>query len=49
VNDLLIFRNKRENITIEIDKILFDNNVMISIINKNFSKLIEQTALRDKN
>ena len=39
VKDILLLRNKRENITLEIDKILFDNNVMISIINKNFYKL----------
>lgn len=41
VKDILLLRNKRENITLEIDKILFDNNVMISIINKNFDKLNE--------
>ena len=41
VKDILTLRNKREHITLEIDKILFDNNVMISIINKNFEKLIE--------
>ena len=41
VKELLMLRNKKENITLEVDKILFDNNVMISIINKNFEKLIE--------
>ena len=41
VKDILNSRTKQENITLEIDKILFDNSVMINIINKNFSKLLE--------
>lgn len=41
VKDILISRSKQENITLEIDQILFDNSVMINIINKNFIKLFE--------
>lgn len=41
VKDIIKLRRKQENITLEIDKILFDNNVMINIINKNFNRLIE--------
>jgi len=41
VKDILNSRTKQENITLEIDKILFDNSVMINIINKNFAKLLE--------
>ena len=41
VKDILNSRSKQENITLEIDKILFDNSVMINIINKNFTKLLE--------
>ena len=41
VKDILNSRIKQENITLEIDKILFDNSVMINIINKNFTKLLQ--------
>ena len=41
VKDILTSRTKQENITLEIDKILFDNSVMINIINNNFTKLLE--------
>lgn len=41
VKDILNSRMKEENISLEIDKIFFDNSVMINIINKNFTKLLE--------
>ena len=41
VKDIINIRNKQENITLEIDKILFDNSIMISIITKNFNSLLE--------
>lgn len=41
IKDMIEIRNKQENMTLEIDKILFDNSIMISIINKNFNKLLE--------
>ena len=41
IKDMIHLRNKQENMTLEIDKILFDNTVMINIINKNFNKLLE--------
>jgi hypothetical protein len=41
VKDIINIRNKQENITLEIDKILFNNSIMISIITKNFNSLLE--------
>ena len=41
IKDMIEIRNKQENMTLEIDKILFDNTVMINMINKNFNKLLE--------
>ena len=41
VKDIIKIRNQQENITLEIDKILFDNSIMISMITKNFNSLLE--------
>lgn len=41
IKDMIEIRTKQENMTLEIDKILFDNSVMVNIIDKNFNKLIE--------
>jgi hypothetical protein len=37
--NILILREKKENTVLSIDKIMFDNTVMLDSIFKNFSKL----------
>jgi hypothetical protein len=41
VKDIIKLRNKKENLTLEIDRILFDNAIMFNLINKNFNKLLK--------
>ena len=40
-DDILKTRNEQENITLEIDKILFDNSIMLNQIIKNFNTLMQ--------
>ena len=39
VKNILTLRSEQDNLTLNMDKILFDNTVMINEISKNFSKL----------
>jgi flagellar biosynthesis chaperone FliJ len=41
INNILNLRAQQENITLKMDKILFDNSIMINEISKNFTKLSE--------
>lgn len=41
IDNIIDLRSKYENITLKMDRILFDNSVMINEISKNFSKLTE--------
>lgn len=41
INNVLDLRAQQENITLKMDKILFDNSIMINEITKNFTKLSE--------
>jgi len=41
INNILLTRSKYDNITLKMDKILFDNSIMIHEISKNFAKLAE--------
>ena len=38
--NIIYLRDKKQNITLEIDKVLFDNTIMFNLINKNFNKLL---------
>lgn len=40
INDIIDTRKRQDTTTLEIDKVLFDNNVMINKITKNFSNLL---------
>ncbi len=40
MKNIIYIRDKQENITLEIDKVLFDNTIMFNIITKNFNKLL---------
>ena len=41
MENILAIRSKHENITLKMDRILFDNSIMINEISKNFAKLSE--------
>ena len=41
INNIIIIKTKHENMTLKMDKILFDNSIMINEINNNFKKLKE--------
>jgi hypothetical protein len=43
INNIIIIKAKHENMTLKMDKILFDNSIMINEINNNFKKLKELT------
>lgn len=41
IENILLLKTQKENITLKMDKILFDNSIMINEISKNFLKLSE--------